>query len=112
MARVIITSALEREINKTFKGESVRIFELMNSLKNFPKKGKYVGQVGGIVIKELKYKSYRFYFISEGFKIKFLGADEISDLLIKFVRMSDKKSQQKVIEEIKVVLRELGRDGF
>ncbi len=112
MAEVIVTENLEKEINKKFKVESVKIFELIYSLRENPKKGKIVGQVKGIVIKELKYKSYRFYFIKEGYKLKVLGIGELKNLIIKFVRMSDKKSQQKIINEIKIVLRKLGEEGF
>ena len=112
MAEVIITFDLEKEINKKFKGESIKIFELIYSLKENPKKGKPVGHIGGMVIKELKYKKFRFYFITDGFKVKFLQIPELNDLLIKFVRMSDKKTQQGTIEEIKKVLRIFGGKGF
>ena len=112
MAKVVITTELEEEINKRFKGESVKIFELIYDLKENPKKGKEVGCVGGIVIKEIRYKVYRFYFITDGYKIKFLKSEELTDLLIKFVRMSDKDTQQKVINEIKNILRALGGEGF
>lgn len=112
MAKVIITKELEEEINKKFKKQSVEIFELMYSLKENPRKGKPIGQVAGILIKELKYESYRFYFITDGFKLKLLSNFELEDLLIKFVRMSDKKDQQKVINEIKSILKSLGKEGF
>jgi len=112
MAEVVITSFLEKQINKQFRSNSVKIFELLFSLEENPKKGKIVGQVGGVLIKELKYEKYRFYFITEGYKLKILSVDELKNLVIKFVRMSDKKSQQKVIDEIKVILRKLGDEGF
>lgn len=112
MAKVIITNYLAKEINKKFKQESITIFSLMKQLQDHPKKGKEVGVVGKILIKELKYKKFRFYFITEGYKVKFLKAKELRDLIIKFVRMSDKKSQNKVIDEIKFVLRNLGDEGF
>jgi len=112
MAKVIITKKLEEEINKKFKGESVKIFNLMNSLKESPQKGKIVGQIGGIVVKEIKYGPFRFYFITDGFKIKLLRKEELENLLIKFVRMSDKKTQQKVINEIKYILRNFGEENF
>ncbi|MDO8516918.1 MAG: hypothetical protein Q7S33_02230 [Nanoarchaeota archaeon] len=112
MAKVIVTKKLEDEINKKFKGESVKIFELIYSLKDNPKKGKPIGQVGGILIKEIKYKSFRFYFITDGMKIKLLNIEELSDLLIKFVRISDKKEQQKTIDEIKKILREFGENAL
>lgn len=112
MAIVIVTKELEKDINKKFKKESIKIFELMYSLKDNPKKGKPITQIGGVLIKELKYKSFRFYFITDGLKIKLLGIKELNDLLIKFVRMSDKKNQQKAIDEIKYILRRFGEGGF
>ena len=112
MAKVIITEKLEKEINKKFKRESIEILELIYSLEDNPKKGKPLGNVGNIIIKELKYKSFRFYFITDGFKLKLLKSEELTDLLIKFVRMSDKNSQQKTINEIRKVLRDLGGEGF
>lgn len=105
MAKVIIVENLKNEILKKFKGESKKMFKLMYSLSENPKKGKPIGQIGGIVIKELKYKKFRFYFITDGYKIKVFDKEHLTDLLIKFVRMSDKKSQQKTIEEIRHVLR-------
>ena len=112
MAKVIISKSLKDEILKKFKGESKKIFRLMHSLKKNPKKGKPIGQVGEILIKEIKYKSFRFYFLTDGFKLKILNTEELSGLLIKFVRMSDKKDQQKAINEIKDVLRKVGKEGF
>ena len=99
-------------MNNLFKKESIKILELMRSLEESPHKGKPVGQVGGIIIKEIRYENYRFYFITDGFKLKMLRKEELEDLLIKFVRMSDKKTQQKVIDEIKYILRQLGEEGF
>ena len=110
MAKVIITKDLEKEINRIIKKESIDIFELMLTLENNPKNGKEVGNVGAIIVREIKYKKYRFYFITEGYKVKFLKIDELKDLIIKFVRMSDKNTQKKTINEIKNVLRKL--DGF
>ena len=112
MAKVEIIDSLAKEIQKKFKGESIGIVRLLRTLEANPKKGKLLGNVGGIVIKELKYNNFRFYFITDGFKIKVLGIEELSDLLIKFVRMSDKKDQQKVINEIKLILRKFGEGSF
>ena len=112
MAKVEIVRSLLEEIKKKFKGESYKIIDLMESLENNPKKGKLLGSVGGIVIKEIKYNSFRFYFITDGFKIKLLEKEDLSDLLIKFVKMSDKKDQQKIIDEIKHILRVFGEQKF
>ena len=112
MAKVEITESLFKKIEKKFKREAHKIIDLFETLEDNPKKGKYLARVGGIVIKELKYESFRFYFITDGLKLKFLKVEELSDLLIKFIRMSDKNSQQKTINEIKGVLRSLGEEGF
>lgn len=112
MAKVILLKQLEEEINKKFKGESVEIFELMYSLEENPHKGKLLGNVGGVVIKELKYRSFRFYFITDGYKLKILDEDSLTDLLIRFVRMSDKKDQQETINEIRNILIKIGPEGF
>lgn len=112
MAVVFITPLLEKEINKKFKQEAVKIFSLLQSLQDYPKKGKEVGCIGGLVVKELKYKNFRFYFITDSYKIRFLKTDELKDLIIKVVRMSEKKDHQKVIDEIKALLRKLGEEGF
>jgi len=112
MAKVEIIRSLFEEIQKKFKGESHNIIDLMESLENNPAKGKVLGCVGGIIIKELRYKNFRFYFIADSCKLRFFDAQSLTNLLIKFVRMSDKKDQQKVIDEIKYVLRSLGSEGF
>jgi hypothetical protein len=112
MAKVEIALSLLREIEKKFKGEAHKIVDLLETLEENPRKGKLVGQIEGIIIKEIKYKSFRFYFIADGFKLKFLNLEELSDLLIKFIRMSDKKDQQKIINEIKDILRKLGEGAF
>ena len=112
MAKVEIVNSLAREIKKKFKSESHRIVNLLETLEENPKKGKLLGSVGGIVIKELKYKKFRFYFIADGYKLKVLSEEELVDLLIRFVRMSDKKAQQKTINEIREVLRKIGPLGF
>jgi len=112
MAKVEITESLLKEIEKKFKGEAHKVIDLLETLEDNPKKGKPLANVGKIVIKEIKYKSFRFYFITEGYKLKVLRLEELSDLLIKFVRISDKNSQQKTIDEVKHVLKVLGGGGF
>lgn len=112
MAKVGIAESLFVEINKRFKQQSVEVFEYLKSLESSPQKGKVLGTVGGIVIKELKYSGFRFYFITDGFKLKYLDKDLLVDLLLQFVRMSDKKHQQQTINEIKHVLITVGAGGF
>jgi len=112
VAKVEIIEDLKEEVIRKFKGESPTVFKFMRSLEDNPRKGKFLGNVSGTSIKELKYKSFRFYFIADGYKIKVMSEEELSDLLLKFVRMSDKKSQQQTIEEIRKVLIKIGPYGF
>ncbi|HOW36896.1 MAG TPA: hypothetical protein PLK34_01460 [Candidatus Pacearchaeota archaeon] len=112
MAKVEIVLSLFEEIQKKFKGESHEVLDLIQTLESNPKKGKILGNVGGIVIKELKYKSFRFYFVTDGHKLKLFDEQSLAELLIKFVRMSDKKHQQQTIEEIKKILLNMGLKGF
>lgn len=112
MAKVEISEKLKEDILKQFKGESKEIFNLMYSLRDNPKKGKFLGTAGGVIIKEIRYKSFRFYFITNGYQLRIFNLDELQDLIIRFIRMSDKKSQQKVINEIRNILKKIGEKGF
>ena len=84
----------------------------MHGLEENPKKGKEIGNINKVVIKEIRYNKFRFYFLTDGYKIKFFKIEDLRDLIIKFVRMSEKKDQERVIEDIKDVLRKLGEEGF
>ena len=112
MAQVVISESLKEDIFRKFRHDSLDIFLLMRSLESNPTKGKVLGTVGGIVIKELKYEKFRFYFITDGHILKFGTEDELASLLIKFVKMSEKKDQQKVIDKIKDTLKSMGFDKF
>ena len=69
MAKVEILERLEKDINKKFKDESIKIFSLMYSLEDNPKKGKLLAHVNNIAINELKFENYRFYFIADNYRI-------------------------------------------
>jgi len=113
MVKVEILKSLVLEIKKKFsKKEANKIIDLMQNLEEHPKKGKLLGNAGGIVIKEIKYRNFRFYFIADGYKLKFLDEKEVVDLLLRFVRMSDKKRQKKTIDEIREILRTIEPYGF
>ncbi len=112
MVQVSISEKLKDDIFKKFKEESKIIFKQLSSLSENPNKGKLLGNVGGIVIKEIKYKSFRFYFITDGYKLKCIDEENLTDLLIRFVRMSDKNHQQETIDEIRRILIKIGPEGF
>jgi hypothetical protein len=112
MAKVTITLSLREEIYKKFKQGALEIFTYMRALESNPTKGKELGNVAGIVIKELRYENFRFYFITDGHVLKFGTDDELSQLLIKFVRMSEKKDQQKTINKIRDILKSMGFEAL
>ena len=84
MAKVEISESLYEEIRKKFKHQSVEVLEHLKSLESSPYKGKLLGTIGGIVIKELKYEGYRFYFITDGFRLRCLNQEKLVDLLFAF----------------------------
>ena len=72
----------------------------MLTLEENPKKGKLIGVMGAIALKEIRYNKFRFYFVTDIHKVKFLKLDELTDLLIKFIRMSEKKDWENVIKDL------------
>lgn len=105
MVRVEITKALQKEINKKFKKESIQVFEHLLSLEENPKKGKNIASIAGVTLKEISYKTFRFYFIIQKSQLKILSKNELASLIIKFIRMSKKNNRQETIDEIKDLLR-------
>jgi hypothetical protein len=85
---------------------------LLESLEISSNKGKLLGQIGAIQIKEVKYNSFRFYFILEGYLLRVLDDKGFLNLLIRFLYMSNKKNQQEKIEQIKDFLRKFGKDAL
>ncbi|MFT4261370.1 MAG: hypothetical protein ACMXX9_02985 [Candidatus Woesearchaeota archaeon] len=112
MARVIITESLKQKIFKNFKKQSTIIFKHLKILENNPHKGKLLTSVNKFLIKEIRYEGFRFYFLTDGKILKFGTQEELANLLIKFVNMSDKKQQQKTIDQIKNMLENLSFDDF
>ena len=113
MVKIEIVKSLALEIKKKFsKTEANKIIDLLYTLEESPHKGKTLTNVAGIVIKELKDKKFLFYFITDGHKLKVLSKEELTDLLLKFVRMSDKNHQQKVINEIRNILLKIEHEKF
>ncbi|MBN2142390.1 hypothetical protein JW711_03595 [Candidatus Woesearchaeota archaeon] len=112
MIKIIVLHSLRDEIYKTFKKESLKVYSLMEALKANPSKGKVLGHVGSVSIRELKYESFRFYFILDGHRLILFSKGKIEELLIRFVKMSKKNHQQKTIDEIKAILKAVGEGGF
>ncbi|MFT4261109.1 MAG: hypothetical protein ACMXX9_01610 [Candidatus Woesearchaeota archaeon] len=114
MVKIYVTKNLEKDINKRLsKKEADNVFLQFYSLKENPFKGDLVTVVGKIVVKELKYKKFRFYFFHSNNILKILSLDDLKNEIIKFVAMSDKsKEQQKVINRLKSDIKNFGFDWF
>jgi hypothetical protein len=112
MARVEILPSLEKQIEKKCKSRSIVVLEFLKTLEKYPEKGKPLGVIGGILIKKIKFESFRFYFIVDAHAIKIFSDFELADLLLKFVRMSDRNMQQQTIDEIKQILKSVCLDDF
>ena len=113
MPKVEIVPSLAKEILKRFsKFEAHKVVDIIESLETEPHKGKTIGNVGGIVIKEIKYKGFRFYFVFDGHKLRTYDEEQLTNLLFRFVRMSDKKKQQETINQIREILLKIGPSGL
>lgn len=77
----------------------------MKSLENNSSKGKSLFIFKGIELKELKYKSFRFYFIKEENKITVFSDDNIDSVILTFLDMSKKDDQQKIIDSLKLFIK-------
>ena len=103
-----VSPFLKKEIKKKFKKESIKVIRFLMGLKDNHHKGDLLTQIGGVLIKEIKYKGFRFYYVVDNYRLKLFDEGELRELLIKFVRMSSKKTQQKIIDGIKEALRRFG----
>jgi hypothetical protein len=103
--KVSISPSLEAEIYKKFKGQSPNIIKFLMSLEENHHKGDFITQIGGVAIKEIKHSGFRFYYVIDNYRLKLFDKGELEELFIKFLKMSSKKTQQKVIDQIKNILR-------
>lgn len=97
--------ALKKALSKT---EAKKVVEKL--LKTKPTDGKFVSVVANIMIRERKEGSFRFYFIQRNTDVRFLTAEELSAHILKFIELSKKNNQQKVIDRLKEDLDKAGVD--
>lgn len=69
---------------------------------------KFVALVNRIEIRELKEKSFRFYFVRKSGQYEFITEDEFARKIIQFVALSKKNNQQEVIDKLKEDLQRFG----
>ena len=106
MARVIITRTLKDRLLNRFGGEAELILSKMNHLGSSPKSGKHLTTIGSLMLGEIRFRGYRFYYVTDAHKIKFLSVHELEDLIIRFVEYSE-KHQRETIEKLKDMLRSI-----
>ena len=105
MIEFIFTISFLKKLKKVFgKKNALVVLDFLEDLKKNPNKGKTLTHIGDIQIKEIKYNSFRFYFIVSKNSLKLVLKDDLKDLLIKFVDLSKKNDQQEVINKIKDLL--------
>lgn len=76
--------------------------------KTSPSDGDYVALIGNIIIREKRNATLRFYFIVQNTIKHVITKDELNDMLVKFVALSKKNNQQKVIDTLKKDLQKFG----
>lgn len=96
-----------KELTKIFS-KSKAIAKIKQLEKTKEDSGKFVALANGIEIRELKDKSFRFYFIQKNGKYEFITEEEFSKKIIQFVALSKKNNQQKVIDKLKEDLQKFG----
>lgn len=105
--KILVIKSLRDEIYKKFKKDSLKVYNLINSLRDNLNKGKHLGKISTFILKELKYKNFRFYFIIKENELILYRKEDIKELLIKFIDMSNKNKQQQTINKIKIILKNL-----
>ncbi len=108
MVKVIIEQALVKKLEKKFNKQELRkLKELFLSLQENPFQGDIVFTLGNVVVKEKKYKSFRFYFLHSKKILIIKDVDQLKEEIIRFIEMSKKNNQQKIIDKLKKMLKKL-----
>ncbi|MGM5485431.1 MAG: hypothetical protein ACQEP1_06190 [Nanobdellota archaeon] len=109
MVIVRIDKELVKKLEKKFKSKDLKeIKKLFYSLQENPFQGDHIYTFGTIVLKEKRYKTFRFYFIHSRKLLMVKDPERLKDEIIRFIEMSKKNNQQKVIDKLKEMLRKLG----
>ncbi len=108
MVSVRIDESLIKKLEKRFnKKELKEIKNLFLSLQDNPFQGDLLYAFGNIILKEKKYKTFRFYFIHSRKILIIKDINQLEDELIRFIEMSKKNNQQKTINKLKEMIKKL-----
>lgn len=95
---------LEKRFNKKELKELKRVFM---SLQENPYQGDLIYAFGNFVLKEKKYKTFRFYFLHSRKILIIKDVARLKDEIIRFIEMSKKNNQQKIIDKLKKMMNKL-----
>lgn len=109
MVIVRIDDSLIKKLEKIFnKKELSELKQLFLSLQENPYQGDLIYAFGNFVLKEKKYKTFRFYFLHSRKILIIKDIDKLKDEIIRFIEMSKKNNQQKIIDKLKEMIKKLG----
>ena len=108
MVIVRIDNSLIKKLEKRFnKKELKELKELFLSLQENPYQGDLLCAFGNFVLKEKKYKTFRFYFLHSRKILIIKDISKLKDEIIRFIEMSKKNDQQKVIDKLKRMMNKI-----
>lgn len=83
--------------------------DLLLKLKDIvPTDGSFIARIGNVVLKEKKLSTFRFYFIYDNKQFLLLDEDELKRLIIRFIDVSKKNDQDRVITKLRADLKNNG----
>ena len=110
MIKVIIENSLVKKLEKKFnKKELKELKELFLSLQTNPFQGDFLYSFGNFVLKEKKYKSFRFYFLHSKKLLIIKDANQLQEEIIRFIEMSKKNNQQRIINKLKKMMKKISK---
>lgn len=108
MVTVRIDQSLVKKLEKKFnKKELKKIKEMFLSLQTNPYQGDLLFVFGSFVLKEKKHNTFRFYFIHTKKILIIKDVEKLKDEIIRFIDMSKKNDQQRIINKLKEMTKTL-----
>lgn len=108
MVDVRFSEDFEKLLRKHCSKQEAQTF-VKKLAKTTPTDGDYISLVGGVLLKERKIKTFRFYFVQDSTRIEFLSEEELKQRVLLFISISKKNNQQAVIDKLK---QDLQKQGF
>ncbi len=110
MVKVRIDDGLIKKLERKFgRADLKSIHKMFLSLEDNPLQGDMLKAFGAIVLKEIRYKSFRFYFLHSKDLLIIKDPARLRDEIIRFIDMSKKNDQQRVIYGLKDMLKRIDR---